>query len=416
MTDVKMEQATRVAFEDIKFQKKDDQTVRGLFLGRYYFDIPSQKLIERIGDFTIENGALLFQEESEERVNRRFDPLLSEGFNNLTHINYGKPTVYIHQNSDIPLVGTNEFGLVDRGSNIIEVKPLTGCNFQCNYCSVDEGKNDKTHDYVVECEYLVQEAKKLAERKEHPVEFNIGPQGEPLLYPKFVELVRGLRAIPQCSIISVNTNGSMLTEKLIDQLAEAGLTRINLSLNALTQETADVMSGRKYPIEHVKRMITYAQGKINILLAPTIVPGFNDDQIEPLVQLGSTIKSEYPVLGFQNFLHYKKGRNISKERDFEEFFAMLKPHEEKYGVKLTGFTKEDFHIYDEPELPKPFKKDDLIRAKILLPARYRNEIIAVAQDRCITVVGDDAHLLPVGKDIRVRIIRDKHNIFKGTIA
>lgn len=416
MSETEVEETTKIAFQDIKFQKKDEQTIRGLFLGRYYFDIPAQTLIDRIGAFTIENGALVFEETSEERVRRRFDPILSDAFNNLIHINYNKPTIYIHQNSEIPLVGTNEFGLVDRGSNIIEVKPLTGCNFQCNYCSVDEGKNDKTHDYVVESDYLVQEAAKLAARKTHPVEFNIGPQGEPLLYPQFVDLVRGLKAIPNCAIISVNTNGSMLTERLIDQLADAGLTRINLSLNALTQDTADVMSGRKYPIEHVKKMIAYAQGKINILLAPTIVPGFNDDQIEPLVQLGTTIKSDYPVLGFQNFLQYKKGRNISKERSFEEFFAMLKPHEEKYGVKLTGFTKEDFHIYDEPELPKPFKKDDLVRARILLPARYRNEIIAAAQDRCITVVGDDAHLLPVGKDIRVRIIRDKHNIFKGTLA
>jgi len=405
----------RIAFEDIKFRELNPETIRGLFLGRYYFDIPASELRERISEFCIENGALLFTVD-EDHAWKRFDPILSASFQQLHHINYNKPTIYIHRNSGIPLVGTNEFGLVDRGSNIIEVKPLTGCNFQCNYCSVDEGKNNKTHDYIVECEYIVEEAAKIAQRKEHPVEFNIGPQGEPFLYPKLVELIRGLKAIPNTKVISINTNGSFLTEKLIDELQSAGLTRINLSLNAVTQETADLMSGRKYPIEKTLKMIEYCQGKIFILLAPTVVPGYNDDQLEGLVQIGKTIQSDYPVVGFQNFLQYKKGRNISRERSFDEFFAMLKPLEKKYDINLTNFTKEDFHIFDEPELEKPFHKQEVIKATVAMPARYPKEIIAVAKNRCITIVDDRATSLPIGKEIRVRIIRDKHNIYKATLA
>lgn len=410
------ENAAHISFEDITFRMLDPETVRGLFLGRYYFDLPAAALRERIGEFEVKDGALIFPDVDEARAWRRFDPLLSDGFERLIHINYNKPTIYIHRNSRIPLLGTNEFGLVDRGTNIIEVKPLTGCNFQCNYCSVDEGKNNKTHDYVVECEYLVEEAHKLAAGKKHGVEFNIGPQGEPLLYPRFVELVRGLRQVPNCEIISVNTNGSMLTEKLIDQLTEAGLTRINLSLNALDQQVANTMAGRTYPLEHVLKMVRYAQGKISVLLAPTIVPGYNDDQLEPLVQLGKTLKSDFPVLGFQNFLEYKKGRNVAKGRSFEEFFSMLAPLEEKYGVNLTKVKLEDFRIHMEEEPPKPFRKHDLVRATVIMPARYPHEIIAAAQGRCITVVGQNAHRIPIGKELKLRIIRDKHNIFKATMA
>ena len=405
-----------IRFQDIKFRMHDADTVRALFLGRYWFDIPAAALRERIGEFTIEAGALLFPNADENHARKRFDPILSDGFNHLYHVSYGKPTVYIHANSGIPLVGTNEFGLVDRGSNIIEVKPLTGCNFQCNYCSVDEGKNDKTHDYVVECDYLVAEAAKLAARKSYPVEFNIGPQGEPFLYPKLVELVAGLAAIPNCAIISVNTNGSFLTEKLIDGLAAAGLTRINLSLNALDQEVADTIAGRQYPLEKTLRMVKYCEGKIFVLLAPTLIPGYNDSQVEKLVQLGKTITSDFPTVGFQNYLEYKKGRNIVKQRSFDEFFAMLKPYEEKYHINLTHFRKEDFHIHDEPELPKPFFKGETVKARVVMPARYKNEIVAAAGGRCITIVGDHADELPIGKEIRCRIIRDKHNIFKAVTS
>jgi uncharacterized Fe-S cluster-containing radical SAM superfamily enzyme len=50
-----------------------------------------------------------------------------------------------------------------------------------------------------------------------------------------------------------------------------------------------------------------------------------------------------------------------------------------------------------------------------MPARYPGEIIGVAHDRCVTIVGPRAHELPVGKTITVRIIRDKHNIYKGAM-
>lgn len=402
-------------FEDIRFIQINPSIVRGLFLERYYFDIDQAEITERLGRHSIEQGRLVLQDIDQGRAEKLFGRMLPGLLTDLKHILHDKPTVYIHRNSGIPLIGTNEFGIVDRGSNTIEIKPLTGCNFQCPFCSVDEGKNDKTHDYVVECDYLIEEAAKIAAIKKHPVEFHIGPQGEPFLYPRFVELVRGLRSIPQCGIVTVVTNGSLLTEKIIDELADAGLSKINLSLNALSQEKANELAGRPYPLEKVLEMVKYCEGKISVILAPTIVPGYNEQEIDGLVQLGKTIEHDYPSTAFQNFLHYKRGRNPSAQRSFEEFFDLLKPHEEKHGVRLTGFDATDFGLHEEPELPKPFRKRQVVTAKIVMPARYPNEVIAAASERCITVMGAEAARLPTGRDIRIRIVRDKHNIFKGVL-
>ncbi|MFB6216441.1 MAG: radical SAM protein, partial [Candidatus Aenigmatarchaeota archaeon] len=44
--------------------------------------------------------------------------------------------VYINQGSEIPLLGHIAFGLIDRGTNLIQVRPITGCNLKCIYCSV----------------------------------------------------------------------------------------------------------------------------------------------------------------------------------------------------------------------------------------------------------------------------------------
>ncbi len=396
-----------VSFEQISFHDRGEQ-IRGVFLKRYYFDIPRESL-EEVAPVTVQEGGLVFAGIGDGYASKRFDPILDKAFDRLYHINYNKPTIYIHRNS-VPLIGTNEFGIVDRGSNIIEVKPLTGCNLSCPYCSVDEGRNDKTHDYIVECDYLVDEAARVAKIKRHRVEFHIGPQGEPLLYPEFTKLVRGLKAIPNCKLVTVVTNGTLLSRPVIDELAVAGLDKINLSLNALSQETADRMAGRRYPVEHVVNMVRYAQGKINIILAPTIVPGWNETEIEPLIQLGKGLRSDFPVMGIQNFLSYPRGRNPVKPRPFEEFNRLLRPYEEKHGMRLTKFTKEDYHIHDDEELEKPFRKHDIVKATIAIPSRYPREVIAVAKGRCITVKGGG---LARGRRITVRIIRDKHNIYKG---
>jgi uncharacterized Fe-S cluster-containing radical SAM superfamily enzyme len=39
----------------------------------------------------------------------------------------------------IPLVGHIAFGVIDRGTNIIQVRPTSLCNLNCIFCSVDAG-------------------------------------------------------------------------------------------------------------------------------------------------------------------------------------------------------------------------------------------------------------------------------------
>ena len=42
--------------------------------------------------------------------------------------------IYVDKNSDIPLFGIDFIGIIDRGTNVIEIKPLTLCNLECKYC------------------------------------------------------------------------------------------------------------------------------------------------------------------------------------------------------------------------------------------------------------------------------------------
>jgi len=405
---------SELVFENFSFRKEPlkDDLLRITYAKRYYFVLSFNELFNIDKDFSFESKKLIFPNTSLESARRKFDLLLDNGLKNLRHSLNNKKVFFIDEFSEVPLIGSNEFGIVDRNTNIIELKPLTGCNFNCIYCSVDEGKNSKIADVLIEPYYLADEAAKLASIKKHPVEFNIGPHGEPLLYPFMVELVSELRKIPNCEVISVNTNGSLLSKKLIDDLKAAGLSRINLSLNSLDKPTLDKLSDIDYPLDHILSMIDYANSVgLPVLIAPLIIPTLNDDpikDIEPLVKLAKTIKSPFPTIGFQKFLSYKNGRNPVKEVSFDDFFNLLIPFEKKYDIVLTPRKNYNpFNIFEDTRLAKPFKKGDIVKARIVSVGRVKSEKLVVAGDRIITVRG----LFKETGHVSIKIVRDKHNIF-----
>jgi uncharacterized Fe-S cluster-containing radical SAM superfamily enzyme len=402
---------TVVSFDELKFFQEKD-SVRARFLGRYYFLLANNDLLA-IAPFEVKEGSLVFAER-EKRTWNRLTPLLDKGFEMLAHSLHDKECLYIHRGSGIPLIGSPEFGIIDRGTNILEVKPLTGCNLACTFCSISEGGNSEKRDILIEESYLVEVFAELAKLKKHPVEANIGPQGEPLLYPKIVDLVKDLKA-HGAAVVSLNTNGTLLSEDLIEKLAASGLDRINLSVHAVDQELENKLMGGVQDLDRLRRLIAFCEGKIDVLLAPVIIPGFNDNQFDGLIALAKTIKNKsWPVMGVQNFLQYPGGRNPgTMERSWEEFYNLLEQKEREFGLDLTlkGEEQKLFGIFPEETLEKPFGKNDIITVTLLAKGRNRDEWLGVAAERVVTIRN-----LTSGKKhstIKVRVLRDKHNIFSA---
>src|SRR3989344_9564660 len=178
-----------LVFKDLSFEKDKDK-VKVNFLKIFYFYLDEGSL-RKIGDFQVNRNSIIFEKLSENNARKKFEFLLYNAFKSLKNRLNNKTTYYIHQSSGIPLIGTNYFGLVDRGSNIIEVKPITSCNIGCIFCSVDEGpKSRRKTDFVVEKDYLVNEFRKIVEFKASGnIDAHINAQGEPPLYADMAGLV-----------------------------------------------------------------------------------------------------------------------------------------------------------------------------------------------------------------------------------
>lgn len=114
---------------------------------------------------------------------------------------------------------------------ILTVEPTNHCNNDCLYCSRQMMRRPKGFMALETMERIAREAS----QQSTPVAIRFGGMGEPLLHPKFVELVRIAKSYGRLTFTF--TNGAALTEARMQQLIEAGLDEIRFSSAGLDAAT-----------------------------------------------------------------------------------------------------------------------------------------------------------------------------------
>jgi len=167
----------------------------------------------------------------------------------------------------------------------LRISLIDRCNFRCQYC-MPEGTD---LDYVLNQELLTQaELLTLLQAVFIPVGFTRFrlTGGEPLLRPGVVELVRAIAALPQVQDLSMTTNGYLLAKQAQD-LYDAGLRRINISLDSLDPVIFDQIVGRRLRWQQVWEGIQVAHqvGFDPLKLNVVVIPGVNDHEVLDLAAL-----------------------------------------------------------------------------------------------------------------------------------
>ncbi|MBU4501300.1 MAG: radical SAM protein, partial [Nanoarchaeota archaeon] len=293
----------------------------------------------------------------------------------------------ITRETGIPLVGCIAFGVIDRGTNLLQIRPTSLCNLNCVFCSVDSGPYSKLHPvaFQVELSYLMQWLEEIVNFKGSGVEANLDSVGELLTYPDFMELVKRISELENVSRISFQTNGVLLTKEMVDRLEKLGINQINLSINSLDEKKAKTYSGTpNYNLKHILELAEYvSKSKIQLLLAPVYMPGINDEDIENIIQLAKKLDVR---LGIQKYDIYKYGRKYKpvNKTNWWKFYNQLEKWEKEYGVTLK-LTAEGMKIEKRERLPKIFEKGEKIVAEIKSPGWMPSQRIGVAKNRSISI-------------------------------
>ena len=110
--------------------------------------------------------------------------------------------------------------------------------------------------------------------------------GEPMIRRNLERLIEMLRDIDGITDISMTTNASMLTLKRAQSLRAAGLSRINISLDAIDEQTFQRINDVDFPVAKVLEGIdnAHAAGFDAVKVNAVIRRGYNEHSILPLAQ------------------------------------------------------------------------------------------------------------------------------------
>ena len=162
------------------------------------------------------------------------------------------------------------------------------CNLRCRYCMPEDGVCKKRHEEMLTQEEMILAIRAAAALGIRKLRIT---GGEPLVKSNIVELCRAAAAVDGIEEVCLTTNGTLLP-KLAAPLREAGVRRLNISLDTVDAEKfryitrignlEDALAGIEASLE-----AGFDKIKINSVL----IGGFNDDEIPSLAAL----TQQYPV-------------------------------------------------------------------------------------------------------------------------
>jgi len=181
--------------------------------------------------------------------------------------------------------------MIDRqGRNItyLRISVTDKCNLRCRYCMPEDGVCKKDHaDMLTEDEFItaVEAAASLGITKLRIT------GGEPLVRKNIVSICRRAAAVEGIKEVCLTTNGVLLPQ-LAKPLKEAGVKRLNLSLDTLKPDKYSYIT-RIGTLESFKAGLdaAFEAGFEKIKINSVLIGGFNDDEIEDMAKL----TLEYPL-------------------------------------------------------------------------------------------------------------------------
>lgn len=161
------------------------------------------------------------------------------------------------------------------------------CNFRCTYCMPKEVFNSDYEflhrDDLLSFEEITRISKVFATLGVRKIRLT---GGEPLLRKNIAILIEQLSNIDGVEDISLTTNGVLLTKNVAQQLKDAGLNRITISLDALDDETFKAISDVSFNVDKVLDAIEIADsvGLSPVKVNMVVKKGINEQAILPMAK------------------------------------------------------------------------------------------------------------------------------------
>lgn len=227
---------------------------------------------------------------------------------------------------------------IDRfGRNIhyLRISLTDHCNLRCVYC-MPEDQTFRPNAELMQDDEVLLLARLFASLGFDKIRLT---GGEPTVRAHIVELVRGIAHIPGIRSVSLTTNGVLLP-KLAQPLAEAGLERVNVSLDTLDPAKFKRLT-RWGRFEDVWNGILAAEsaGLTPLKLNAVVVRGYNEDDVVDIARL--TLEHNWQVrfiemMPFAGVTDVQTGGVVTAHEIMERIEDSLGDLQAAHNGKLDG--------------------------------------------------------------------------------
>ncbi|MCC7263345.1 MAG: GTP 3',8-cyclase MoaA [Candidatus Latescibacteria bacterium] len=186
---------------------------------------------------------------------------------------------------------------LERPLNSLRISVIDRCDLRCSYCMPEEHYTWLPQEDVLsfaEIGTLVDAFVLAGVRKVRLT------GGEPLLRRGLPELVARLRQQPGIEDLAMTTNATHLAE-LAGPLRQAGLNRVTVSLDSLRPERFKSLVRRDALNQVVEGIrAAGAAGFASLKINTVVMRGFNDDELEALIEFGRQVGGEVRFIEYMD--------------------------------------------------------------------------------------------------------------------
>ena len=218
-----------------------------------------------------------------------------------------------------------------------ELLPL--CNMNCDMCFIRLDKNEMNQ--IGQLKSADEWLKIAEEMKMAGTLFVLLTGGEPFLYPEFIKLYEGLKKLGM--IITINTNGTMITEEIAKTLGKDKPRRVNITLYGASNETYEKLchnpKGYDQTIKAIELLLKY---KVDIKLNGSIVP----ENIHEIVEL-QKIANKYNLYMKMDTYMYPTSRERLKPFNNKSRLSYKEAAKVNVEIKRIQESEITFNAYRE---------------------------------------------------------------------
>ncbi len=209
-------------------------------------------------------------------------------------------------------------------TDYLRISVIDRCNLQCVYCHPLCGYDFLKRQEILRLEEIERIAGLLAKCGIRKIRLT---GGEPLIRKNLTYLVEKLAGIKEIEELTLTTNGILL-ESLAAELKDAGLQRVNISVDSAESQTYKEITGFDFLSRATKGIYKALEvGLTPVKINSVIIKGLNVSQILPLAQM--SIRMPVTVRFIEYCPTSKYTRPASDYVPTQEVYEMI---EQKFGV------------------------------------------------------------------------------------